>query len=399
MTADAVGVSRQSYGPDEKEAMDYCAGIATSEGLGVGWDEVANLVIELRGQQPDKPFMICGSHLDSVSQGGNFDGAAGVIAGLLGEIRMVREGVVPPQAIKVMALWGEESAWFCKVYLGSSALFGRLSREDLESVHRDTGRTLADYIRESGGQINRMAACEMLLDSRRVATYLELHIEQGPVMVVRNLPVAVMTAIRGNIRYQTIVCRGGAGHSGAVPRSLRRGAVFSIVELLSWLDDHWSEYLKRGHDLVVTTGMVANNPDAHAMSRIPVEVSFCLEIRSQSIETLTAFDESIHSENDFIGRERNVQFEFSRRIYSEPAQMDEMWIRRQLDICEDLDIPSAAMPSGAGHDAAAFASAGIPSAVIFIRNKNGSHNPREAMQIGDFMKGSKVLHNAMLQPS
>ena len=79
--------------------------------------------------------------------------------------------------------------------------------------------------------------------------------------------------------------------------------------------------------------------------------------------------------------------------------MHEMWIRRQLHISEELDIPSAAMPSGAGHDAAAFASAGIPSAVIFIRNENGSHNPREAMQIGDFMNGSKVLHNAMLQPS
>jgi len=398
LSVDGGGVSRESYGPGEQAAMEYCAVIAEKEGLAVRYDAAANLILELAGADEAAPCIVCGSHLDSVPQGGNYDGAAGVIAGLLALIRMKRAGTVPPRTIRVMALRGEESAWFGQCYLGSSALFGQLAADDLDRRHRTTGRTLGDYMKEAGAEVERIRDGERLLDPATVAAYIELHIEQGPVMVARDLPVAVVTGLRGNIRHGGVVCRGEAGHAGAIPRWLRHDAVMATADLLHRYDEHWRALLERGLDLVVTAGMIATDPEEHAMSRIPGECRFCLEVRSQSIDTLEAFYQLMRTEADNVGRERGVAFEFDRRSLSQPAVMDERWIRHLLESCAALDLPAERLASGAGHDAAVFANSGVPSAMIFVRNEHGSHNPREAMALDDFLHGADVLHAALLAP-
>ncbi|MBK18888.1 MAG: Zn-dependent hydrolase [Rhodospirillaceae bacterium] len=398
LSVDGPGVSRATYGSGETAAMQYCADLAEAEGLTVSYDEVANLVIELPGKAPNEPHIICGSHLDSVPQGGNFDGAAGVIAGLISVIRMKREGVVPPRTVRVMALRGEESAWFGQCYLGSGALFGELTETDLNRPHRTTGKSLESYMADVGAKTDAIRAGDKFLQASDVAGYIELHIEQGPVMVARDMPVAVVTGLRGNIRHQNIVCRGEAGHAGAVPRWLRHDAVLATADLLHRFDSHWAALQERGLDLVLTTGMLSTNSDDHAMSRIPGECSFCLEIRSQSIDTLEAFYQLIRTEADNVGRERGVTFDFDERSLADPAVMDDRWIKHLLDCCKKNNLEAEPIPSGAGHDAAVFANAGIPSAMIFIRNENGSHNPNESMEIDDFMYGIDVLYTSLLDP-
>ena len=398
MTGDGIGVSRQSYGPGEQQAMDYCISVAEAEGLRTHFDAAANLVIELPGEAAEAPVLICGSHLDSVPQGGNYDGAAGVFAGLLNLIRMKRAGITPPRTIRVMALRGEESAWFGQCYLGSSALFGQFIADDLERPHRDKDKTLGEFMRHAGADVDRIAAGERLLDPDRVAGYIELHIEQGPVMVAREFPVAVVTGLRGNIRHQNIRCVGKAGHAGAVPRWPRRDAVLGTAELLNRYDEHWQALLERGLDLVMTAGILHTNADENAMSRIPGECSFSLEIRSQSIDTLEAFYQLMRAEADTVAKSRKLDFVFDRRSLSQPAVMDDGWVKRLLAVCERLDLPAESLPSGAGHDAAVFANAGVPSAMIFVRNDHGSHNPHEAMTIDDFIDGTNVLYHALLDP-
>ncbi len=343
-------------------------------------------------------MVICASHLDSVPQGGNYDGAAGVFAALLVLIRMKRAGITPERTIRVMALRGEESAWFGQCYLGSNALFGQLAADDLALPRRDTGKPLGEYMQDAGAEVERIKAGEKFLDPASVAAYIELHIEQGPVMIARDLPVAVVTGLRGNVRHQKVLCRGEAGHSGAVPRWLRRDAVFATVELLSRFDEHWRVLLERGLDLVLTAGILHTDADSHAMSRIPGECSFSLEARSQSIDTLEAFYQLIRAEADAVSDARKVSFEFDRRSLARPAMMDDGWVRHLLRTCERLDLPAEAIPSGAGHDAAVFANAGVPSAMIFVRNANGSHNPDEAMDLDDFVHGVNVLFHALLNP-
>jgi len=396
-TADGVGILRPSYGPGEQTALEIVKGIAEQYGLATAWDGAANLVITLAGLQPDMPFVLCGSHLDAVPQGGNYDGSAGVMAGLVCLARMRAEGVTPPRTLKLIALRGEESAWFNKPYLGSSALFGQLTEQDLALKNQATGQTLADCMRECGADISRISQCEKLIEPGSIAAYFELHIEQGPVMVARGFPVAVVTGIRGNIRHRSVRCVGEAGHSGAVPRWLRRDAVFATADLISRLDEHWRVLLERGLDLVVTTGIIATNATEHAMSRIPGEVEFSFEVRSQSLETLEAFYHLMRTECRNIGKARNVEFQFDRRLDSAPARMDGTLVERLRTLSKQLGLPTETIPSGAGHDASIFANMGIPSAMIFIRNENGSHNPREAMDLDDFMKGTELLYHALLE--
>ncbi len=231
-TADeTAGATRESYGKGEQKALDLIKSVATEHGLETEIDEAANLIMTLPGSEPDRPSIACGSHIDSVPQGGNYDGAAGVVAGLLCLARMRTQNIVPQRTIKLWALRGEESAWYGKSYIGSSALFGHLCADDLAAAHRNGRRSLADALKSCGAAVDRIERGDQLLDPASIAVYLELHIEQSPVMVARDLPTAIVTGIRGCIRHRTIRCLGETGHSGAAPRWLRRDALFTTAEL------------------------------------------------------------------------------------------------------------------------------------------------------------------------
>ncbi len=390
-----VGVTRPSFSEVETAAMNIIAEAAGNTGLATRRDAAANLVIELPGSPAGKPAYWMGSHLDSVPEGGNYDGLAGVVAGLLCLAKAKRLGTALRRPLAVVGLRGEESAWFGKPYLGSYALFGKLAPRDLERKHRDSGRPLGEYLEKVGADVRRIAAGEPLVDAQSIGGWLELHIEQGPIMVARQAPVGVVTGIRGNLRHLGAVCRGAAGHSGAVPRWLRKDAVFALAELLMRLDENWQALNSRGVDLVVTSGIVSTDPRQHSISRIPGEVRFSLEIRSQSLETLEAFYQLVLVECAGIEKSRGVKFDFGERVVSEPGLIDREWAARLRRICGALQYPYIDIPSGAGHDAAIFANHGIPAGMIFIRNDNGSHNPEEKMDLEDFMMGTEVLYHAV----
>lgn len=397
-TSDTVGITRESFAAGEEEAIGIIKAAAESHGLTTEMDAAANLFISLPGREMETPFVACGSHLDSVPQGGNFDGAAGVIAGLICLSRINNGAIAPEKNVKLIVLRGEESAWYGKACVGSHALFGMLTPEDLASVHRNSTTTLGEAMRRAGADIERIEKGEPLLDPASVAAFLELHIEQGPVMEARDLPTAIVTGIRGNFRHLRIVCRGEAGHSGVVPRWLRHDAVFAAAELIANLDEHWRVLQEHGHDLVVTVGTIETDSEHHSVSRIPGEVAFSFEVRSQSIETLDAFYELMRTECRQIEIKRKVVFEFDRRIDSPPARVDQRWIDRLGRISHSLNLPTETVPSGAGHDAGIFAHAGVPSAMIFVRNENGSHNPFEAMEMDDFLRGTELLYHALVDP-
>ena len=278
---DGEGITRDSYGVDETAALDIVEDAARAHDLETTRDAAANLVVTLEGLEPDLPAVACGSHLDSVPRGGNFDGAAGVIAGLAALVRMRADGVVPRRTIRVYGLRGEESAAFGRAYIGSSALFGMLTPADLDLRHAVTGETLRERMRLVGADVERIERGEVLLPPASLAAWLELHIEQGPVLVAREMPVAVVTGIRGNVRHRAIECIGEAGHSGAVPRSLRHDTVFAVAELLTLLDHAWQSFLTAGSDLVVTAGVLGTEPAEHAIARIPGRMHFSFEARSE----------------------------------------------------------------------------------------------------------------------
>ncbi|WP_420996584.1 Zn-dependent hydrolase [Cupriavidus sp. 30B13] len=395
LSFDGVGVTRDSYGAGESAAADYLRDFARREGLHVEADGAANLVFRLPGERADVPAAWIGSHLDSVPQGGNFDGLAGVVAGLLCLLARRRAGGATAAPLGVIGLRGEESAWFGKAYLGSGAALGKLGAGDLALRHRRSGHTVAECMAALGADLASIRAQRPLFDKTRALAYLELHIEQGPVMVARGLPLAVVPGIRGNVRHNRITCSGEAGHSGAVPRWLRKDAMFAVAELIVRLDTRWRELLERGADLVVTTGVVGTSPEEHSVSRIPGTASFSFEARSKSVAVLEEFYRWMRAECEAVARERGVCFAFDARVDAAPATMDAGLSELLARQCRARGVPFDLVPSGAGHDAAQFANAGIPTGMLFIRNEHGSHNPREAMDLDDFMLGVGVLAAAV----
>jgi N-carbamoyl-L-amino-acid hydrolase len=354
-------------------------------------------MLRLPGRSPQLPVVGTGSHLDSVPQGGNFDGTAGVIAGLMALLSARARGQ-PLRTIELLVLRGEESAWYGgPCYFGSRALFGQLTQADLASPHRSSGHDLAHHMASCGVDLVPLWAQQSLRDPATFACWMELHIEQGPILIAREKPVGLVTGIRGNVRHRRVICRGEAAHSGAVPRWLRRDAVLAMAELLMRLDEHWRVLLEWGEDLVLTSGIVETNPKEHAVSRVPGEVTFALEYRSQDAKTLKSFGALVQSECTQVASKRGVVFDFCEPALTPPARMSEEITRLLQHEAAATGIEFELLASGAGHDSAVFANAGVPSSMIFVRNDKGSHNPHESMDLADFFAGAEVLARGIWQ--
>ena len=389
---DTPGVTRPSYGPGEQMAHDLVRGEAEALGLEVAVDAAGNLYATMPGRDRLAPAFVVGSHLDTVPHGGNYDGAAGVVAGLSAVAGLRRAGVTPPRDVTVMAIRAEESTWFNASYIGSRAALGLLAPEELDTVRRsDTGRSLGEHLEEAGFDRAAVARRAAHLDPARVHGFIEVHIEQGPILVERGIPVAVVTGIRGAFRYREARAIGQWAHSGAVPRAYRRDAVVAVSEFVAALDAAWGDLEAGGHDLVVTVGQLYTDPRLHAFSKVPGEVRFCIDARSLSTDTLDTARDTVHRLAAEIGDRRRVRFELGPITGTRPAVLDAGLRGRLADAAGRLGIPAIEMASGAGHDAVTFANAGIPTAMLFIRNQGGSHNPEEAMDLADFEQAASIL--------
>jgi beta-ureidopropionase / N-carbamoyl-L-amino-acid hydrolase len=391
-TRQGRGIVRDSYGAGEHAAHDIIRRAASSIGLETTIDAIGNLTATLPGRDRALPRVIVGSHLDSVPQGGNYDGAAGVVAGITAIATLQRAGVAPDRDISVMAIRGEESAWFDVPYIGSAGALGLLDPECLGVRRADTGETLESALLQSGFDPDAIKSQRRLLDPAQVSAYLELHIEQGPTLVGKGLPAAVVTGIRGCKRFRNARCIGTYAHSGAVPRSYRHDAVAATVSFLHDLEAVWEREEKAGADLVVTTGELYTDPAMHGPSKIAGQTSFVVDIRSLSDATMNAVADAARGAARRTGEKYRVRFELGATSDSPPALMD---ARLRARLMELLEQPFE-MASGAGHDAAVFAKAGIPTGMIFVRNDNGSHNPDEAMDLDDFAVGTEALIGLIL---
>jgi len=388
---DGVGVTRDAYGPGEQAAHDLVR--ATAEGLRLETetDAAGNLYMTLPGRDRAAKRIVLGSHLDSVPRGGNYDGAAGVLAGLAVVAGMQAAGVVPARDITVLAVRAEEAgAWFPTSYPGSQAALGRLSEAALAVRRLDTGRTLAEHMRAAGFDPDAVRAGAGRLGPDNTAAYVELHIEQGPVLDAEAVPVGIVTGIPGSRRLRGARVVGEYNHSGATPRRYRRDAAIALAELATRLDAHWAALEARGHALVCTFCVLATT-EAAGFTKIPGEARFELDVRSVEMGSVDAVFAELHRLVPEIDARRGVRFELKAETGSAPSPMDSGIQDGLARAATALGVEHRWMPSGGGHDAAAFAQAGVPAGMVFVRNQNGSHNPDEAMRMEDFAAGCAVL--------
>lgn len=391
LSADPPGVTRASFGPIESAAHDMIRREAHALGLEERTDAVGNLYVTLPGRDRDAPVVMTGSHLDSVPHGGNFDGAAGVLAGLVALERLAA-GPQPNCDVTLMVIRAEEMIWFPEHYLGSRAAFGLLPPDTPDRVRRsDDGRTLADHMREAGFDPQPIRDSVAQIDPEKIKAFVEVHIEQGPVLAQAALPVGIVTAIRGNIRYRFAQIKGETTHAGGVPRPNRRDAVLAGADLVATLEAWWQQAEADGKDMVLTIGEFSTDPAQHGITKVPGLVRFTLDVRSQDDALLATFDTYLKETITGIATRRGVEITLgsSTRAKAAPMALD---IQQGLSAAaQACGTPHMPIPSGGGHDCATFASLGIASAMLFIRNENGSHNPKEFMDFQDFALACDVL--------
>lgn len=396
ISADVQGVTREGYSQTEDLVHERLAEAARAIGLEVRIDSALNLWMTLPGRNRSLPAVVSGSHADSVPQGGNYDGLAGIVAPLAVAKFLKGQNRVPERDFSIVAFRMEECPEFGRAYAGSLALTGRLKPFELDLPHRDTGRLLKDVLLEKGVDVARISSGVPLMDLSTIAAFVELHIEQGPRLDAEPVNrTAVVTGIRGYLRHKRCSIRGETAHSGAVDHDFRHDAVAAFADLVSTMNRHWEAWLGQGKDLVFTCGVV-NTPATADISIISGEVDFGLDMRSLSMETLRAFHELLLTEAAEIERTRGVAISFDDVIVGEAASPDKALFDHIQKAAQAHGIPHLTMASGAGHDAAVMTSAGIPSCMIFVANQMGSHNPREAMRIEDFLSGAELLMHAVV---
>ena len=388
---DEPGVSRDPYGAGEQRAHATLRTAAEALGLEIGHDHAANLYMTLPGRDRTAPIVVIGSHLDSVPHGGNFDGAAGVVAGLATVAALRAMGLIPQGDIVVMGIRAEESVWFQVSYIGSRGSLGMLPEGALDVRRVDTGRTLADHIAECGGDpASLRTGARYFTDPSRIRAYLELHIEQAPSLVEANRAVGICTGIPGNFRYPDAWIEGRHDHVG-LPRRFRHDAAIAGAEFAVTVDTMWAEYDQRGIPMACTLGRFHTDSAAHGLTIVPGAFHFSLDVRAYDQAILAELEGKVERIVDRIEQHRGVRFHLGPRAGASVGLVDPGIKKALEDAALAQGIPTLALGSPASHDAAAFGAAGVPMGMIFVRNENGSHNPYESMTIDDFLDGTAVL--------
>lgn len=384
------GVTRDAYGYGEQFAHELMVRHARELNLEISQDAARNTYATLPGRNRSDKSVVIGSHLDSVANGGNFDGAAGVVSGLVAIRALQAIGFQPSCDVTVMAVRAEESVWFEQSYVGSRSALGALSPRALDALRIDTKRSLANHIRGAGGDPDALRRGEAFLDKERVRAFLEVHIEQAPALVDANCPIGIVTGIPGNFRYPNVRVTGEYGHVGLY-RKFRRDAALGAAELAMHLDRTWADWESKGRPMAFTIGRFHTNAENDALTKVAGECTFSLDVRAYNEEDILELHASMDEAAKRIEKDRGVKFDFGDQKRAEAAEINREFMADLARIADELKLPFLSMSSPASHDAAAFSVAGIPVGMIFIRNENGSHNPDEAMEIGDFLDATSVL--------
>ena len=395
MSRDVQGVTRQAFSAKETEVLEYLTAIGRTLDLEIKPDRAGNVWMTLPGKDRALPAFVAGSHVDSVPQGGNYDGLAGVTAALTVAWWMRQTGYQPVRDFTVLMMRGEESSFFGKAYMGSLGMLGKLTEKDLALKIRDGSCTLAQAMQSCGIDTGAVSGGKALIDTDKIAAFVELHIEQGPTLdAQKEARAGIVTGIRGNIRHKAVKILGEAAHSGATDKPYRHDALMAFTDWMQRIDRAWDRWLVNGEDLVFTVGVLKMASSA-AISVIPGEVTFSVDIRSLSADTVRRFHGLMQKYGEEVAAERGVKIEYDPALLTAPSGVDSQLSDRLESSAKAEGIPCIRLASGAGHDSAVLGNNGIPVAMIFVANQLGSHNPHEAMKMEDFMQGTDILWAAV----
>lgn len=381
--------TRMAFSNEDVKGRKLFTSWAEKLGMTCRMDEAGNLIARMDGQDNSLPAILMGSHLDTVPDGGKYDGVTGCIGGLEVCEVLKESGYKTNHPIEVIVFTDEEGFRFGKGLLGSSAICGQdpdISDDEQDIYGETRGKVMQSY------GIKSKDAQKAARDPESVHCFIELHVEQGARLYKTNISVGVVSSIAGVSRYE-ITVTGEANHAGSTAMADRRDALVAAAGFINKVPEVTTEY---GNDFTVATvGTIKVTP--HSVNVIPGTCTFSLEIRDQDQKIMTLIEQKLQDILGDICKKYGVSYTFVPTSFHEPAPMSE-WVKGSIeDAIKGMGIDYSIIPSGAFHDSLIMTSV-FPTGMIFVPSEKGiSHSRYEYTKAEDIEKGCNVLLQTILK--
>ncbi|MDR3348225.1 MAG: Zn-dependent hydrolase [Acidaminococcales bacterium] len=381
-----AGVTRFAFSDEDWRARAFIMDEMKKAGLSVRSDNFGNVIGRRAGSDPNAAAVMMGSHLDSVPNGGAFDGTVGVLSALAAIKEMNEQGVDNYHPIEMVVFMAEESSRFGAATLGSKAMCGLLLAEDLKNIRDKEKTPLYDVLRSRGFDPDRIADA---VYRGSVKVFFELHIEQGKALEAAGKQIGVVTGIAAPTRLRVLL-HGHADHSGATPMGMRHDGLCAAAEIILAVEKLAAE---SDPPCVGTVGIIRTVPCV--MNVIPGETELGIDLRSIYADAKKTLAGKLRDRIGEIAGKRDIPFTVDILADDTPVRLNESVIGFLAGICAKRGCRYMKMPSGAGHDAMHWA-VGHPTGMLFVPCKNGvSHHPDEYAATEDIAAGTRILYDAV----
>ena len=377
------GCTRLPFTKEARDAVNYLKELMTEAGLEVTEDAAGNVIGTLKGEDPDDPCVMMGSHYDSVVNGGDYDGIAGVICAIEVARILKEEGFVPKRNFVVVGFCDEEGMRFGTGYFGSGAMLGHRDVEYTKKFADTDGVTIYDAMKGYGLDPEKIG--EAAWKEGSIGQFLEAHIEQGPVLDAEGTELGLVEGIVGIQRYMVTV-HGRADHAGTTPMDMRMDAVDAATKVISKIAD-WAR--EKADGTVSTVGYINTVPGG--MNIVAEKVEFTVDIRSMNNDNINDITNRIRKALDKEVAEYGGSYEMDNKLTITPVHLSSEMLDFMEEDCKERGYTYRRMPSGAGHDSLEIGQS-IPTVMIFTPSKEGrSHCPVEFTKYSEFAKASVIM--------
>jgi ureidoglycolate amidohydrolase len=384
---DGIAVTRIVFSADDLRAREWLKELAVAEGFAIRDDAVGNIFIRWEGTEPNLPAVATGSHTDAIPHAGMYDGTVGVLGGLEAMRALKRSGLHPRRSIELIMFTSEEPTRFGIGCLGSRILSGTLDPSRADSL-RDKNETPLSSVRTAAGFAGPLSSVR--LPPNHYSAWIELHIEQGPLLEREGIPIGIVTSIAAPAGYRFTI-NGFGGHAGALLMPDRKDALCAASELILSIEKH--TIATGAIDTVATVGTCDIYPGA--VNSVPSRVVLQLDIRDTDPVRRESVMQAVRHDCDELRRHRKVTITEELVNADAPAQSSSDIVQVLEKICSEQNIRYQKMVSRAYHDSL-FMARLAPIAMIFIPCRNGvSHRPDEYASPADIALGTRVLAHTL----
>ncbi|RSL31440.1 Zn-dependent hydrolase [Salibacterium salarium] len=381
------GIYRLAYTEEEQKVMDLFRRLCEQENMNVREDAAGNLIARREGTAP-LPAVVIGSHLDTVYAGGRYDGTIGVLAGLEVIHRLNKQNVHTKHPLEIIVFRAEESSRFGMATIGSKLMSGQISPDRLASLKDKDGVTFPEAVERAGYSFKQITNAER--PETDIKTFMEVHIEQGPLLEQKHLPLGIATGIAAPQRLRVNV-EGKASHSGTTHMDIRKDALTGASELILGIEE--SAVQEQENHTVATVGRIESLPGA--MNVIPGHCQFDVDIRSTDSTSRTRVYKQFTKLVKEVEEQRGLTIQFDIITDETPVPLHASIKECFSNACKHLNLTPFFMPSGAGHDVMNMAKK-WPAGLLFVPSANGlSHHPDEFTAITDMVAGVNVLEKSV----